>query len=190
MKKLTFLIVVVISVLSFSCEKLEDLTVGIVTTLEADMPVISQKSDSIDPETEVYSFVGGGIFTLTDNQEIEKYFDNIDNIEALAGSLIQFNGVSEGNKILTLKMKYGIQATPDSQPAIHQVFSFSGQLMAKDGVIKYLNDSWSKIIVSAMEANKDKIFAIQIEGTANYNINVPVKIEVPVKLNTKPLQSN
>lgn len=45
----------------------------------------------------------------------------------------------------------------------------------------------SPILMSALEENKDKVFAIKIEGTANYNVNVPVQIKVPVKVNASPL---
>jgi len=182
MKKLTFVIMVVVFGLFISCDQLDEITeVGLNTILKADMPVISLKSN------EVYNFTGGGTFALTDNQDIEKYLDNIRDIIANEGSLIKFNNAQEGNKIMTLHMKYGVITDPGKEPQMKSVFSFSGQLNAKDGVIKYLNDSWSPILLKGLVADKDKVFAIKIEGTANYNVNSPIRIEVPVKVSASPL---
>ena len=185
MKKLTFVIIVVISALFVSCDQLEEITeVGLNTILRADMPVISLKSN------EVYNFTSGGTFALTDNQDIEEYIDNIRDIIANDGSLIQFNNAQEGNKIMTLHMKYGVISDPGKEPQMKSIFSFSGHLQAKDGAIKYLNDSWSHILIKGLVADKDKVFAIKLEGTANYNVNVPIKLEVPVRIDATPLSKN
>lgn len=146
MKKLTFVIAVMVSVLFVSCEDLQEITeVGIETLIEADMPVASIKATSIGTESDkveedIYGFVGGGMFSLSDNEDIEGYIDNIRDIIALEGSLIQFNGAVEGNKILTIHLKYGIMTDSSTEPSMRSVFSFSGQLSAKNGSIKYLND--------------------------------------------------
>jgi len=103
------------------------------------------------------------------------------------GSVIRFSGAVEGNKVLTLTLKYGILNTPEEKPAMNAVFNYSGELIAKGGVIEYLSDAWSPILIGAFDANKEKVFAMIIEGTANYNVNSTVKIKVPVKVNAKPL---
>lgn len=175
---------VVVSVLSVSCEKFEDVTVGIETNFEANMPVVSQKAGS----TDLYNFIGGGSCRLSDNSDIRKHMTNLESIEALNGSLIQFNQAKEGGKITKMVLKYGIQENSGEEPKLISVFSFMGQLSEENGKIDYQNDSWAPNLMKAFSANKDKVFVIKIEGTATYNVNAPVKIDVPVKVNTKPLQ--
>lgn len=184
MKKIAFLLMVVISVMSVSCEKFEDVTVGIETNFEANMPVVSQKAGS----TDLYNFIGGGSCRLSDNSDIRKHMTNLESIEALNGSLIQFNQAKEGGKITKMVLKYGIQENSGEEPKLISVFSFMGQLSEENGKIDYQNDSWAPNLMKAFSANKDKVFVIKIEGTATYNVNAPVKIDVPVKVNTKPLQ--
>ena len=67
-------------------------------------------------------------------------------------------------------------------------FNFFGQLGESNGTIDYQNDSWSPNLIKAFSENKDKVFVIKIEGKANYNVSLPVKLDVPVKVNTTPLQ--
>lgn len=183
MKKSAIFIIAVIAIIAMSCEKIEDITVGFETAIKADMPVVSQKTG-----TDEYSFVGGGIFTLSSDQEIKKYMDNIQDLIALDGSLIQFNGAKGGNKILQMTLKYGIQTNVNEEPSLITAFGFFGQLGEKNGTIDYLNDSWSPNVVKALSKNKDEVFVIKIEGKANYDVNVPVKLNVPVKVSTTPLQ--
>lgn len=175
--------IVVISVITLSCEKIEDITVGFETALKADMPVVSQKIG-----TDEYGFISGGVFTLSSDQEIGKYMDDIKDLIALNGSLIQFNGAKSGNKILTMTMKYGIQTNSNEDPTMISVFNFFGQLGEKNGKIDYQSDAWSPVLIKAMSENIDKVFVITLEGKANFDVNVPVKLNVPVKVNTTPLQ--
>lgn len=174
---------VAMSILSVSCDKIEDVTVGFETAIKADMPVVSQKTGADE-----FSFVGGGVFTLSSDQEIRKYMDNIQDLVPLNGSLIQFNGAKEGNKILNMTLKYGIQTNANEEPSMVTAFGFFGQLGEKNGTIDYQDDSWSPNLIKAMYENKDKVFVIKLEGKSNYNINAPVKLDVPVKVNTTPLQ--
>jgi hypothetical protein len=183
MKKAAFFMIVVISFITLSCEKIEDISVGFETAIKTDMPVVSQKIGS-----EEYGFIGGGVFTLSSDQEISKHMDNIQELIALNGSLIKFNGANPGNKILNMTMKYGIKTNSNEEPAMIPVFSFIGQLGEKNGTIDYLSDAWAPVLIKAMSKNLDKVFVISLEGKANYNVNLPVKLNVPIKVNTTPLQ--
>jgi len=196
MKNYIYLSAIAIMAIFISCDEIKDaIEVGIRTEIEVDLPVISQKIMAINLKSEevandVYGFTGGGTFSLTDIAELQKYMDNLNSIVAEDGSVIRFSGAVEGNKVLTLTLKYGILNTPEEKPAMNAVFNYSGELIAKDGVIEYLSDAWSPILIGAFNANKEKVFAMIIEGTANYNVNSTVKIKVPVKVNAKPLSSN
>lgn len=193
MKKYIYLTIIAVTVFFVSCNDIKDaIEVGIRTEIEADFPVISQKIMAINLKStvvanDVYGFIGGGTFSLSDIAELQKYMDNINSIVAEEGSVIRFSGAVEGDKVLSLKLRYGIQITPGEQPEMNTALNYSGELIAKDGVIEYLNDSWSPILIGALDANKDKVFALIIEGTANYDVNSTVKIKIPVKVSASPL---
>ena len=193
MKNYIYLSVVVVMVFLVSCDNIKEaIEISFKTNIEAEFPVISQKVMAIELKSEkatndVYGFIGGGTFSLFDIAELKKYMDNMTGIVAEDGSVISLTGAVEGDKVLTLKMKYGIQITPGELPVMNNVFSFSGELPAKNGVIEYISDSWSPILIGALDANRDKVFAIVIEGTANYNVNSTVKIKIPVKVSATPL---
>lgn len=193
MKNYIYLSAVVVMVFLVSCDNIKEaIEISFKTNIEAEFPVISQKVMAIELKSEkatndVYGFIGGGTFSLFDIAELKKYMDNMTGIVAEDGSVISLTGAVEGDKVLTLKMKYGIQITPGELPVMNNVFSFSGELPAKNGVIEYISDSWSPILIGALDANRDKVFAIVIEGTANYNVNSTVKIKIPVKVSATPL---
>jgi hypothetical protein len=193
MKNYIYLSAIIVMVFFVSCDDLKDsIEVGVRTNIEADFPVISQNITAIEQKSgsaqnDVYGFVGGGAFSLSDIPELQKYMDNLRSITAEDGSIIRFNGAAEGNKILTLKLKYGIMVNQGEEPPMNTVFNYSGELAASGGVIEYLSDLWAPILIGALDANKDKVFALMIEGTANYDVNSTVKIKVPVKVNASPL---
>jgi hypothetical protein len=189
MKKYIYLTIIGVVVFFVSCNDIKDaIEVGIRTEIKVDLPVISQNTMAIGSmSNDIYSFVGGGTFSLTDIPELQKYMDNLRSISAEDGSVISFAGAADGNKVLSLNLKYGIVITKGEEPAMNTVFNYSGGLSAKDGVIQYLSDLWSPILIGALDANKDKVFALKIEGTANYNVNSTVKMIVPVKVSASPL---
>jgi len=193
MKKYIYLLAVVAMVFFVSCDKIKEaLEVSFNTNIEAEFPVISQKTITVDLKSvkvanDVYGFSGDGIFSLSDIPELKKYIDNMTSIISEDGSVISLTGAVEGDKVLTLKLKYGIIITPGEEPAMNNVFSYSGELLSKNGLIEYINDSWSPILIGALDANKEKVFAFVIEGTANYNVNATVKVKIPVKVSATPL---
>ena len=176
-----------------SCSDLKDsIEIGVRTIIEVDLPVISQNTMAIEQKSakaanDVFVFIGGGTFSLSDIPELQKYMDNLRSIVAEDGAIIRFNGAADGNKILTLKLKYGILNSPEEEPEMKSIFSYSGELPASGGVIEYLSDLWAPVLIGALDKNKDKVFALMIEGTANYDLNSTVKIKVPVKVNANPL---
>jgi hypothetical protein len=131
---------------------------------------------------DVYSFIGGGSFSLADIPELKKYMNNLRSIVAEDGSLVKFTGAADGNKIYTLKLKFGIQIAPNKEPAMTTAFNYTGELLANAGEITFPGDAWAPLLIGAMDANKDKIFVISVEGTSNYSINSVVKIKIPVKV--------
>lgn len=193
MKNSIYLSAIVVMVIFVSCDDLkEKIEVSFKTNIEAEFPTTTQKTmttdlKSVQVANGTYRFIGGGTFSLSDIAELKKYKDNLRSIVAENGSVIRFAGAVEGNKILTLTIKYGVQITPAVEPAMNTALDYSGELLASDGTIVYLNDSWSPILTGALDANKDKVFAIKIEGTANYLLNSSVKITIPVKVSASPL---
>lgn len=193
MKNYIYLSAIIVMVFFISCSDLKDaIEIGVRTSIELDFPVISQKILAVDQKSgsvqnDIYSFIGGDTFSLVDIPELQKYMDNLRSISAEEGSIIRFNGTTEGNKILTLQLRYGIVNNPEEEPALNAVFTYSGELSSNGGVIEYISDLWSPILIGALDANKDKVFTLMIEGTASYDVNSTVKIKLPIKVNASPL---
>jgi len=193
MKNYIYLSAIIVMIFFVSCDNLKEaIDVGFTTEIKAEIPVTSQNVLAIDLKSvelanDVYSFVGSGNFSLTEIAELKNYIDNIRSIVAEYGSVVSFPGVVDGNKVLTLTLKYGIQINSGEEPAMIVLFSYSGELLANNGVIEYFDDNWAPILIVALDANRDKTFALKIEGTANYNVNTTVKFKVPVKVTASPL---
>lgn len=176
-----------------SCDNLKEaIDVGFTTEIKTEIPVTSQNALTIDLKSvemanDVYSFIGSGNFSLTEITELKNYIDNIRSIVAEDGSVVSFPGAVDGNKVLTLTLKYGIQITSGEEPEMITAFDYSGELLANKGVIEYFDNNWAPILIDALDANRDKVFILKIEGTANYNVNASVKIMVPVKVTASPL---
>ena len=193
MKNYIYLLAMVLMVFIVSCDDLkEKIEVGFRTNIEAEIPVTTQKAMTIDLKSvqvadDVYSFIGGGGFSLTDIPELKKYSNNLRSIVAEEGSFVKFTGAVDGNKILSLKLKFGIQITPGTEPAMIIAFNHTGELLANAGEINYLSDAWPPLLIGALDANRDKVFIISIEGTSNYSINSTVKVKIPVKVTASPL---
>ncbi len=193
MKNLVYLITLAATVLLASCDELTDkIEIGINTFIDADFPVISQNAmtmelKSTEVSNDVYGFIGGGSFTLADIPELKKYMENLRSIAAEKGSIVKFSGVSDGNKILSLKLKFGMELTPGTEPVMITAFDYSGELLTKLGEISYLSDTWAPILIGALDANRDKTFIVKVEGTSNFKINSTVKVKIPVKVTAAPL---
>ena len=193
MKNLVYLITLAAMVLLVSCDELADkIEIGINTLIDADFPVISQNSmtmelKSTEVSNDVNGFIGGGSFTLADIPELKKYMENLRSIAAEKGSIVKFSGVSDGNKILSLKLKFGMEITPGTEPVMITAFDYSGELLTKLGEISYLSDTWSPILIGALDANRDKTFIVKVEGTSNFKINSTVKVKIPIKVTAAPL---
>jgi hypothetical protein len=142
---------------------------------------------SLQVAGDVYNFIGGGSFSLTDIPELKKYLNNLRSIVAEEGSVVRFTGAAEGNKILSLKLKFGMQITPGTESSMITAFSHTGELLANAGEISFISDAWTPLLIGALEANRDKVFIISVEGTSNYSINSLVKIKIPVKVTASPL---
>lgn len=193
MKNYIYLLAVVVMMFFVSCDNLKDaIDVGFKTEIKAKIPVTSQKALTIDLKSveianDVYSFIGSGNFSLTEITELKNYINNIRSIVAEDGSVVSFPGAVDGNKVLTLALKYGIQITSGEEPEMITTFDYSGELLANNGVIEYFDNNWAPILIDALDANRDKVFVLKIEGTANYNVNTSVKIKVPLKVTASPL---
>jgi hypothetical protein len=193
MKNLIYLMTLAAMVLLVSCDELADkIEVGINTYIEADFPVVGQNAMTMELKSsqvssDVYGFIGGGSFTLADIPELKKYMENLRSIVAEKGSIVKFAGVSDGNKILSLKLKFGMQITPGTEPVMLTAFDHSGDLLTNSGEISYLSDTWAPILIGALDANRDKTFIVKIEGTSNFKINSTVKVKIPVKVSATPL---
>ncbi len=193
MKNYIYLLTIVATVFMVACDDLkEKIEVGFKTNIEADIPINSQNSVTVDVKSvqvagDVYTFTGGGSFSLADVPELKKYINNLRSIVAEDGSYVKFIGAADGNKIFSLKLKFGIQSTPGTVPVMTTAFTYTGELLANAGEITFSGDSWTPLLISTMDANKDKVFIISVEGTSNYSINSVVKIKIPVKVTASPL---
>lgn len=193
MKNLVYLMTLTAMLLFVSCDELADkIEVGINTNIEADFPVVNQNALTMDLKSaqvsgDIYRFIGGGSFTLADIPELKKYMDNLRSIVAQKGSIVKFSGVESGNKILSLKLKFGVQITPDTEPVMITAFDYSGELLTNLGEISYLNDTWAPLLIGALDANRDKTFLVKVEGTSNFSLNSTVKVKIPVKVTAAPL---
>jgi len=193
MKYYIFVLTIAVMVFMVSCDELkENLEVGFRTKIEAEIPIKSQNAITVDVKSvqvagDVYNFIGGGGFSLTDIPELKKYMNNLRSIVAEEGSIVRFTGAADGNKILSLKLKFGMQITPGTEPQMITAFNYTGELLANAGEISFLSDAWAPLLISALEANRDKVFIISVEGISNYSINSIVKIKIPVKVTASPL---
>jgi hypothetical protein len=193
MKYYIFLLAIGVMVFMVSCDELkEKIEVGFRTNIEAEIPIKTQNAMTVDVKSvqvasDVYNFIGGGSFSLTDIPELKKYMNNLRSIVAEEGSVVRFTGAAEGNKILSLKLKFGIQITPGTEPPMITAFNHTGELLANAGEISFISDAWTPLLIGALEANRDKVFIISVEGTSNYSINSVVKIKIPVKITATPL---
>jgi hypothetical protein len=193
MKNLIYLLTLASMVLLFSCDELADkIEVGINTNIEVDFPVITPNTMTADVKSsqisnDVYGFIGGGSFTLADIPELKKYMENLRSIVAENGSIVKFNGIASGNKIHSLKLKFGIQTTPGTEPAMITALDFKGELLSDMGEINYLSDTWAPVLIGELDANRDKIFIVKVEGTSNFKLNSTVKVKIPVKVTAAPL---
>lgn len=193
MKYYIFLLAIAVMVMMVSCDELkEKIEVGFRTNIEAEIPIKTQNAVTVDVKSvqvagDVYNFIGGGSFSLTDIPELKKYLNNLRSIVAEEGSVVRFTGAAEGNKILSLKLKFGMQITPGTESPMITAFSHTGELLANAGEISFISDAWTPLLIGALEANRDKVFIISVEGTSNYSINSLVKIKIPVKVTASPL---
>lgn len=193
MKNYIYLLAIVVMVFMVSCDELkEKIEVGFRTNIEAEIPIKTQNAITVDIKSvqvtdDVYSFIGGGGFSLTDIPELKKYSNNLRSIVAEEGSFVKFTGAADGNKILSLKLKFGMQITPGTEPPMITAFNYTGELLANAGEISFLSDAWAPLLIGALEANRDKVFIISVEGTSNYSINSIVKVNIPVKVTASPL---
>ncbi len=176
-----------------SCEKIKDATaIDIDTDIQVDVPVTSENTVAINLKSVqmadgVYSFVGSNTFSLEDNNDLKKYVDNIRNIKASEGGVLTFVGATDGNKILTCQISYGIQDSLSSDPEMLNTFTIPEVLIANNGVIEYYLNTGADLLVNSIEQYKDKYFKLSLSGTANYDVETTVKLKVPVTVSASPL---
>jgi hypothetical protein len=193
MKNCIYIIAIVAAIFLVSCDDLkEKIEIGFKTNIKAEIPIKTQNAISVDVKSvqvanDVYGFIGGGSFSLTDIPELKKYMNNLRSIVAEEGSIVRFTGATDGNKILSLKLKFGMQIIPGTEPAMITALDYSGELLANAGEISFTGDAWAPLLIGALDANRDKFFIIVVEGTSNYSINSVVKIKIPVKVTASPL---
>ena len=115
-----------------------------------------------------------------------KYIDNIRGIKAKEGTVLTFLNAVSGNKILSLKLKYGFQSG-DSEPTLIEGFSLSTEFFENAGLIEIYSDAWVSLLMNKLEINKDKVLHFQVSGTANYDIETTVKLKIPMIVSATPL---
>lgn len=192
MKNYAPLLIVVIALLFASCEKIKDATaVDIDTELTANIPVSTMDAAAIvvkstKSDADIFTFGGSSTFSLADNDALVEYIDNIREIKAKDGTVLSFLGAVSGNKIITLTLRYGFQ-TGDAAPTLVQAFSIPSELLENEGLIEFYSDAWTTVLMSKLEANKDKTVHFELSGTSNYDVQTTVKLKVPMIVSASPL---
>ena len=165
-----------------SCEKIKDATaIDIDTELTADIPVSSENEVAIQIKSQklrddIYEYGGSTTFSLADNPDLEDYLGNIRSMTAAEGGVLTFLGATEGNKILTCQFQVD-----------ERLFEIPEALLANNGVIEYFIGSWAGTIIRMIEANPEAVYVLQINGTANYDIETTVRLKLPVTVGASPL---
>ncbi len=192
MKNYAPLLIVVIALLFASCEKIKDSTaVDIDTELTVNIPVSTMDAAAIvvkstKSDADIFTFGGSSTFSLADNDALVEYIDNIREIKAKDGTVLSFLGAVSGNKIMTLTLRYGFQ-TGDTAPTLVQAFSIPSELLENEGLIEFYSDAWTAVLMSKLEANKDKTVHFELSGTSNYDVQTTVKLKVPMIVSASPL---
>jgi len=191
-KKDAILVLSVLLILFSACEKIKDATaVDIETELKADIPVsasntaaIAVKSARLDAD--VYTFGGSSTFSLSDNNDLSEYINNIREIKAREGTVLSFLGAVSGNKIMSLRLRYGFQSG-DSAPVLSEGFSLTSEILENGGVIEYYGDAFTALLLQKLMQNKNKTLHFELSGTANYDIETTVKLKIPMIVSASPL---
>lgn len=182
MKRIVLFSVMLSVILFTSCEKIKDATaIDIDTELTANIPVNSDDIVAIQLKSQklpndVYEFGGSSTFSLADNPDIEEYLGNIRDMTVAGGSVLTFLGATEGNEILTCQFNFD-----------NKLFEIPESILTDNGVIEYMIDSWTGTIINMIEANPEAVYALQISGTANYDIETTVRLKIPVTVAASPL---
>lgn len=182
MKKIVLFFVLLNVIFFTSCEKIKDATaIDIDTELTADIPVSSENTIAIQLKSEklqndVYGFGGSTTFSLADNPDLNEYLGNIRNMTAAEGGVLTFLGATDGNEILTCQFDFD-----------NKDFNIPQVLLANNGVIEYMIGSWAGTIVNMIEANPAAVYVLQINGTANYDVDTTVRLKLPVTVGASPL---
>lgn len=194
MKKLLFLTIALVGILSFSCDKIKDATaIDIDTQLKADVPVSSQNAAALVVKSaksiadDVYNFHGTGTFSLTDNADLKKYIDNIRDISANGESTLRFTGAPADGKIMTTVLNFGVETTPGAKPTMITAFTLPSEITATNGTIEVSNATMVSLLLAQLKNYKDKVIWLELSGTANYDIDTTAKLIIPVTVSASPL---
>lgn len=187
MKNLSFLTMGVVFLLFASCDKIKEATtVEIETDLKVDVPIITtgtaNATKSAEAGINAYTFGGSKTFSLTENDDIETYINNIDDIIADGLASIQITGVPVGGTINTCVLKYGVSPTAGTT-----AFTLSTPINAVNGTITITDVAWVNTLLGILKQNKTAVYKIDISGTASFDVNHVVKINIPVLIKANPL---
>jgi hypothetical protein len=188
MKKSIFKLAFFVAILSVSCEKIKEATqIDIKTNLEIEVPVATiTKSGlitkSADVEITAFVFGGNGTFSMTNNDDISDYINNIDDIMVNGVSKVQIINVPAGGSISACKLMYGIN--PDTGTT---GFNVLGELTATNGIIEITDVAWINQLITLIKQNKQATFKFVVSGNASYDIQSSVKIKIPVIIVANPL---
>lgn len=171
-----------------SCDKIKDATtVEIETDLQVEIPIAttgtsSATTKSAEANINAYQYGGTATFSLTDNEDISDYIDNIDDIIADGVASIQINGVPAGGSLNACLMKYGLAPTAGTT-----AFNLTTPLTSSNGTITVSDVAWINSLINTLKQNKKASYKFDVSGNASFDVNHVIKIKVPVIIKANPL---
>jgi hypothetical protein len=170
-----------------SCDKIKDATtVEIETDLEVEIPIVttgtSSATKSADAGINAFLYAGTAPFSLTENEDLSDYINNIDDIIADGVASIQINGVPAGGSINACLFKYGISPTAGTT-----AFNLATPVTANNGVISITDVAWINSLLNTLKQNMKASYKFDVSGNASFDVNHVIKIKVPVIIKANPL---
>ncbi len=181
MKNHFYLLLIAVFAFSVSCEKLKEATsVDIETDLEVDIPLTNTAKSGVitksgNADVTAFAYSGSATFSLSDNEDIKKYVNKIDDIIANGVSKIQVTGVPAGGKITACKLMIGLDPNADAT-----VFNLTKEFTATNGVIEITENALINQFITLLKQNKSAKFKFVVTGEASYDVQTVFKIKVPV----------
>ncbi len=190
MKSIKMLLLGLFLIPLLSCEENdENETVVIKTDLSVDISLnstikepTSLKSSVTEPE---YSFTGTGMFCLAENKDLGKNQCEIRNISPDVGCVLTFSGITQGNKINTLLLRWDSRPKGDFNFDMQNEIDITSMVKEqKNGIIEIELTSAIIPLVNCIGTEPDCMYRIDLAGISNFDLASTAKLKIPVTVET------